>query len=158
MARDLLTERGPALSRLPAEIAGVTMVSTTIYVQPDGPYVVTGSFSLAARGAPRDEASVVLCRCGHSSNKPYCDGTHTRIGFVDPGLVQATSDPASEAAAERLAITPEPNGPLQCFGSLALAGADGRTCERRSAELCRCGGSATKPFCDRSHARIGFVG
>jgi CDGSH-type Zn-finger protein len=28
-----------------------------------------------------NKASVALCRCGSSSNKPYCDGTHTRIGF-----------------------------------------------------------------------------
>ncbi len=54
-------------------VAGRTqspMAATTVYVQRDGPYVVTGRFTLAARGAPRDDASVVLCRCGHSDNKP----------------------------------------------------------------------------------------
>ena len=134
------------------------MISTTIYVQPDGPYVVTGSFVLGARGAPRGDASVVLCRCGRSSNKPYCDGTHVRMRFVDAGLVRASSDPEAASTGARLEIAPEPNGPLKCVGPLALSGADGRTCERRDAELCRCGASATKPFCDRSHVRVGFVG
>jgi len=26
---------------------------------------------------------VTLCRCGHSSNKPFCDGTHKVVGFRD---------------------------------------------------------------------------
>ena len=28
------------------------------------------------------KTNVTLCRCGHSSNKPFCDGTHKRVGFV----------------------------------------------------------------------------
>jgi CDGSH-type Zn-finger protein len=25
--------------------------------------------------------AIVLCRCGHSSNKPFCDGTHRKVNF-----------------------------------------------------------------------------
>ena len=135
----------------------MTAAATIITVQLDGPYVVTGRFALAARGAPRDDASVVLCRCGRSANKPYCDGAHVRVGFGDAGIVDAASDPAFERAAAHLTIAPETNGPLRCAGQLALCGADGRACLRAAAVLCRCGASATKPFCDRSHLRIGFV-
>jgi len=133
------------------------MAATTVYVQRDGPYVVTGRFTLAARGAPRDDASVVLCRCGHSNNKPYCDGSHTRIGFVDPGLVAATGLQCSGSSSTPLAITPEPDGPLVCLGPLVLLGVDGSGCECDRALLCRCGASATKPFCDCRHAQIGFA-
>ncbi len=133
------------------------MAATTVYVQRDGPYVVTGRFALAARGAPRGDASVVLCRCGQSQNKPYCDGSHTRIGFRDPGLVPVAGERSGATPSALLAISPQPDGPLACLGPLALIGVDGGTCERDRALLCRCGASATKPFCDRSHARIGFV-
>jgi CDGSH-type Zn-finger protein len=130
---------------------------TTVYVRPDGPYIVTGEFALDARGAPRDDASVVLCRCGRSSNKPYCDGTHTRIGFIDTGVVSMSQEPSRPLGADRLTIHPMPSGPLKCVGPLTLSGADGRTCERHDIRLCRCGGSAAKPFCDGAHRRIGFV-
>ena len=33
------------------------------------------SYVLAGR------AVVSLCRCGHSANKPFCDGSHNRVGF-----------------------------------------------------------------------------
>ena len=133
------------------------MIATTVYVRPDGPYIFTGDFSLDARGAPRDNASVVLCRCGHSSNKPYCDGAHRRIGFVDAGMVPLTSDPDRPLSATRLTIIPTPHGPLNCVGPLAVSGANGQVRVGHDFRLCRCGGASTKPFCDGTHKKIGFV-
>jgi CDGSH-type Zn-finger protein len=112
---------------------------------------------LEAEGAPRDDASVVLCRCGHSSNKPYCDGTHRHVGFVDSGVVSLDGESACSPAAGRLTIIPIPDGPLKCMGGVALSSADGRIREIQDIRLCRCGGSATKPFCDGTHRRNGFV-
>ncbi len=99
-----------------------------------------------------------LCRCGASKNKPFCDGSHSAIPF------EATGEPAtreSQPLAARggtLAIDPERNGPLVVTGNLELCSGTGRTFDRvTSARLCRCGGSATKPYCDGTHRRIGFV-
>jgi CDGSH-type Zn-finger protein len=139
-------------------LATMTVIATTVYVRPDGPYIVTGDFALDARGAPRDDASVVLCRCGRSSNKPYCDGTHTHIGFVDAAVLPASTESSDSVGAGRLMITPRPNGPLKCAGPLNISAADGRIRESHDVFLCRCGGSATKPFCDGTHKKIGFVG
>jgi CDGSH-type Zn-finger protein len=134
------------------------VITTTIYVRPDGPYIVTGDFALDARGAPRDDASAVLCRCGRSSNKPYCDGTHRQAGFVDAGVLPEDREPSRPVGAGRLVITPTPNGPLKCAGPSKVSGAGGQIRENRDIVLCRCGGSATKPFCDGTHRKIGFVG
>jgi len=133
------------------------MVATTVYVRPDGPYVFTGDFSLEARGAPRDDASVVLCRCGHSSNMPYCDGAHRRIGFVDAGLVPPTSEQNHPVAGVRLTIIPLANGPLNCVGPMTVSGANGQFRAGHDLRLCRCGGSSTKPFCDGTHNKTGFA-
>lgn len=51
------------------------------------------------------------------------------------------------------------NGPYVIEGDdVEVVDPDGtpRTCERKPVALCRCGASRTKPFCDGSHARIGF--
>ncbi len=56
----------------------------TITPLPNGPYQVEGNLELCA-GTGRTIQRLQktrLCRCGHSGNKPYCDGTHVRIGFT----------------------------------------------------------------------------
>lgn len=68
-----------------------------VVVQPDGPYLIYGDVPLTRKsqvvsehGEPmtwRKDATLeggktyALCRCGASSNKPFCDGTHTKIDF-----------------------------------------------------------------------------
>ena len=50
-----------------------------------GPLKVSGSFevTLPGIGIVEQKDTVYLCRCGGSSSKPYCDGTHNRNGFSD---------------------------------------------------------------------------
>ena len=56
-----------------------------------------------------------------------------------------------------LQIEPELDGPLALRGNLEITSGTGRVVSRvTQARLCRCGASNTKPFCDSSHARIGF--
>lgn len=52
-------------------------------VQKDGPFLLEGAEIVDWNGAPYAHApgSVALCRCGASKNKPFCDGTHVKIGF-----------------------------------------------------------------------------
>ncbi len=53
---------------------------------PDGPYRVRGAVQVVgADGRPyQTRARQTLCRCGHSRNKPFCDGSHWYAGFRDP--------------------------------------------------------------------------
>jgi CDGSH-type Zn-finger protein len=61
------------------------MAQVTIRAVPNGPYLVEGAIDLYDTGgtkvATEDRPKMALCRCGASSNKPFCDGTHSRIGF-----------------------------------------------------------------------------
>ncbi|MFB7723003.1 CDGSH iron-sulfur domain-containing protein [Nocardia sp. NPDC056100] len=219
-----------------------------IRVTENGPYRVTGGVPLStqtivpdARGDSREwrEGDPVatpgenysLCRCGHSAKKPFCDGTHAKIGFDGtemasraPYLAQATEQdgpevtltdaqslcafarfcdadgqvwnlveqPGDEAAAvtkresadcpsgrliawnlaERTAYEPElpksiglvedpakeVSGPYWVRGGIQVTAADGTDYEiRNRVTLCRCGESRNKPFCDGTHAAIGFT-
>jgi len=57
-----------------------------ITITENGPYKVEGASGLelaAADGTPVAVSgdTIYLCRCGGSTNKPFCDGTHSVIGF-----------------------------------------------------------------------------
>jgi len=58
--------------------------SPSIHVVAGGPLHVRGDVTVQdAEGRIfRRTTRVALCRCGASANKPYCDGTHSRIGFT----------------------------------------------------------------------------
>ena len=60
------------------------MDEVIIKVRESGPYLVRGNITLTdADGNPYTIAgeNVALCRCGASTNKPFCDGTHSKVGF-----------------------------------------------------------------------------
>jgi 3-phenylpropionate/trans-cinnamate dioxygenase ferredoxin subunit len=58
-----------------------------ITCRPNGPYLVDNDGSVElydAQGQKVDvtgKAKLALCRCGGSTTKPFCDGTHSKIGF-----------------------------------------------------------------------------
>lgn len=219
-----------------------------IQISKNGPYLVSGGLPLSKEiigtnpggesvqwrqeaQYPR-QARYALCRCGHSANKPFCDGTHEKINFdgtetasrkpyleqaqvmrgptlsltdvrtlcafarfCDPNgqvwsqvnetnidtthdnFVRQTCDcPSGRLVAwdnatgkaiepkyePAVVLTDDPaqecSGPLWVRGGVQLIGADGFAYEvRNRVTLCRCGASQNKPFCDGSHASIGFT-
>jgi CDGSH-type Zn-finger protein len=64
------------------------MAATKITVRSDGSIRVEGDFEIVDQNdqvfglAGRNK--VGLCRCGHSENKPFCDGAHKKVGFQSP--------------------------------------------------------------------------
>jgi CDGSH-type Zn-finger protein len=78
-----------------------------VQVSRNGPYLVTGGVPLARQTIETDQEggshdwkqggtfpaqeSYALCRCGHSANKPFCDGTHLKVRF--DGTETASREP-----------------------------------------------------------------
>ena len=57
-------------------------MAVTITIRENGPYLVDGEFRLVdAAGNEVPVRKRALCRCGGSTTKPFCDGTHSKIGF-----------------------------------------------------------------------------
>jgi CDGSH-type Zn-finger protein len=59
------------------------MADVTIEIIENGPYIVSGAVELKDGDGnvyPAKKRSA-LCRCGASTTKPFCDGTHSKIGF-----------------------------------------------------------------------------
>lgn len=220
----------------------------SIQITENGPYIVTGGLPLSEQTIGVDDAKnswtwvtgqsyetppqYALCRCGRSSAKPFCDGTHARVGFdgtesasrrpfeqdatlVDgptmelhdnkplcafarfcdgfggiwaavpktdsDGTRQVVAYEAEHCPSGRLVVRDktadgaavEPDldpsvslvedpqkdvsGPIWVRGGVRVISSDGYEHEPRNrVTLCRCGRSSNKPFCDGTHAHIGF--
>ena len=126
-----------------------------VAVREAGPYAFRGD--LRIRGVPEGHRAT-LCRCGASKHKPFCDGSHHDVSF------DATGEPKTGTQTDMLAvrngplaIEPQINGPLEITGNLEITSGTGRMVARvTQVRLCRCGASGNKPYCDGSHARVGF--
>jgi CDGSH-type Zn-finger protein/uncharacterized Fe-S cluster protein YjdI len=134
-------------------------VGNEIKVLAHGPVMVLGQVELqAADGTVIQGGKFALCRCGGSSNKPFCDGSHKALGFVDQGTVGAgkVKDPTQNDGLLRLRVLA--NGPIVLDGTVEVKDATGATClATGGGSLCRCGASANKPFCDGAHKSCGFA-
>jgi len=75
------------------------MADTTVTVRKNGPYRIEGddikiqdesgkAYGLSGRKV------VSLCRCGQSQNKPFCDGSHAKVGFVADSEARDLAAPA----------------------------------------------------------------
>ena len=229
--------------------AGTESAAAVIRITQNGPYLVSGGLPVSEQAIGIDpegnawswvsgdalEAgeAYALCRCGRSANKPFCDGTHAKVGFdgaetasrapfadtaevlEGPSMTlrddrplcafarfcdgygsiwnnvgEAAGDEARELVAHqgshcpsgRLVVSDkqrddtevepafEPSivlvedpqqsasGPIWVRGGVTIVSADGFVHEKRNrVTLCRCGESQNKPFCDGTHAHIGFT-
>ena len=64
------------------------MAASKVTVFSNGPIRIEGDFEVVDQeGKPfglAGRTAVTLCRCGHSGNIPFCDGTHKRQSFASP--------------------------------------------------------------------------
>ena len=64
------------------------MAATNIKVLSNGSIRIEGDFEIVDPEGKQfglgGRTVVSLCRCGHSANKPFCDGSHNRVGFHAP--------------------------------------------------------------------------
>jgi CDGSH-type Zn-finger protein len=94
---------GPKDLHLEIKSAGGSMAQIKITARKNGPFRVDapeGSVELVdADGRQYDltgKPNFALCRCGGSVNKPFCDGTHSRVGFQAAEAAVRAEDKAKE--------------------------------------------------------------
>src|SRR5215469_18973751 len=69
----------------------VPQAENVITVMANGPLIARGEMEIALPEGELKETRAAFCRCGASGNKPFCDDSHVRIGFKDPGPKGADS-------------------------------------------------------------------
>ena len=123
----------------------------------DGPLYVQGRLDVqVAEGETAAETRVALCRCGASTNKPYCDDSHVGAGFCDPATDVPQKLAAGDVTESPLTVTFVPDGPILVDGAVTVRGSDASETVGVRGALCRCGASIRKPFCDGSHTAVVF--
>ena len=141
------TNGAPRLLEVPNE----TLVSNA------GPLQITGNITLVHEdGSVQYANHLSLCRCGHSASKPVCDDQHLEAEFLNSGKIHEVSEFASSNRPSKITISCIKDGPITFRGRMKLHNQFGQECIKMRGSLCRCGQSASKPFCDGSHSRTGF--
>jgi CDGSH-type Zn-finger protein/uncharacterized Fe-S cluster protein YjdI len=132
----------------------------TLTVAADGPVFARGDIQVvdAERRPVARDTRAAFCRCGDSANKPWCDGSHVERGFQAPAaLGEGRLKPLPEETTGPLVVRLRRNGPLLIEGPFRVRARDSEaSVEGGGCALCRCGASASKPFCDGTHNSIGF--
>ena len=78
---------------------------SSITPKPNGPYLVKDIHSLTNRkGSIETKPTVALCRCGESANKPFCDGTHAKVGFSSAKLDDRVEDKRDNYQGQHITI------------------------------------------------------
>ncbi|MFK7603365.1 (4Fe-4S)-binding protein [Deinococcus sp. SM5_A1] len=57
----------------------------TVYPILDGPLAMSGNLSIQTPSGEVRDVRAALCHCGASGNKPFCDGTHAKVGWKSGG-------------------------------------------------------------------------
>ncbi|MDX1996602.1 MAG: CDGSH iron-sulfur domain-containing protein [Thermoanaerobaculia bacterium] len=132
--------------------------TNVVVIAPRGPLYLRGDIDVvdADGNLLFSDTRLALCRCGHSERKPFCDNTHRKTGFADEAPLAARPAALEELPPGKVTVRLAPNGPLIVRGPVEVVDPVGeQTCARTDkVSLCRCGASASKPFCDGSHNGI----
>jgi len=122
-----------------------------------GPLQITGNITLVHEDGEVQYANhLSLCRCGHSKSKPVCDDQHVDMEFLNSGKIFEVSEIVASSRPSKITISCIKDGPITFRGRMRLHNQFGQECIKMRGSLCRCGQSASKPFCDGSHSRVGF--
>ncbi len=126
---DGLTTAGPSFEYVaPNQRRGQSDVARKIVVVADGPYLVFGSVPLVRKqkilseegdsvswkktDVLATEENYALCRCGRSASKPFCDGSHARLGFDGTETADTRSSVERQRVLDGHGIIVKRDGPL----------------------------------------------
>ena len=74
------------------------MAATKVTIFSNGPIRIEGDFEIVDQDGQKfglgGRTAVTVCRCGHSGNSPFCDGTHKRQSFTSPISARDLPPPA----------------------------------------------------------------